>query len=223
MAHTEVARGVWALAEAMGLGREAEALASEYYEEYGEEAMGMLAEWLAEHGGTELLAEAEVGAEVCVAHWEAEEDAEMVAEAEARRDRLARGEATTPDILGARDWASLRTEAEGIVADRDSAHTVASRLAERVLGGSDYDEVAQSLADTYEEWGCEVGEAQRLANEHLGEALADEDTDIAEEEARVLWYEYCEEEATDEQIADVLALAREIGTQEAVWCVADAQ
>lgn len=104
------------------------------------------------------------------------------------------------------------------IAERDMAHGVASRLAELVMGGCDYDEMAQRLTDTYAEWlGISEDDEEydiisEVANEHMAEELAE-----------VFWYEYCEEEATEEQLADVLTLAREIGVREAVWCVADAQ
>ena len=113
------------------------------------------------------MARAMMGAEICVAHWEIVGDDELLAEAVARIGRLTDGTATEEDILGAYDWADLRGEAETVVSDRDAHHTVASRIAEMVVGGCDYDEMAQRLADTYEEWGCEVSEALRLANEHL--------------------------------------------------------
>ena len=107
---SSVAVGVWAVAEALGVAREAEALVAEWYEEYGEEAMGMLEAWVLEHGGAELLERATAGAEVCVAHWAGlaeagdEEGTELVGDARARVARLADGTATSVDILGALDW-----------------------------------------------------------------------------------------------------------------------
>lgn len=68
------------------------------------------------------------------------------------------------------------------IAQRDEAHTVASRLAEMVMGGCDYDEMAQRLTDTYAEWlgisedDCEAYDiANEIANEHLTAELADEE------------------------------------------------
>ena len=44
------------------------------------------------------------GARICEAHWEAEGDMELLADAQARTQRLLDGTATEEDILGALDW-----------------------------------------------------------------------------------------------------------------------
>lgn len=103
---------VWVVAEALGVSREAEALAQEALAQgYTEaEALEATEVWVLENGGAELLEKATEGAARCISHWEAEAEAEFVAEAEARRDRLAQGCYTEADLLGARDWAEAEEE-----------------------------------------------------------------------------------------------------------------
>ena len=44
------------------------------------------------------------GAQQCIAYWQAQGEAGMVAEAEARLSRVLAGMASEPDIEGALDW-----------------------------------------------------------------------------------------------------------------------
>lgn len=95
-------------------------------------------------------------------------------------------EQTTEDTTEATEIEATETEtemateeeakAETTIAQKDPSHTVASRMAELVAGGCDRDEIAERLAQTYEEWGCDEDEAHKLANEHLAEELGENRT-----------------------------------------------
>lgn len=84
-----------------------------------------------------------------------------------------------------------REQMTQIIADKDTGRTVANRMAEMVMGGCDYDEMAQRLTDTYAEWlGIseddyeEYDIANEIANEHL---TAEMGTDTDEAEEMVAW------------------------------------
>ena len=59
---------------------------------------------MAEIYSTEVLDRALEGARICEAHWQAEGDAELLADAQARTQRILAGTACEEDILGALDW-----------------------------------------------------------------------------------------------------------------------
>ena len=48
-----------------------------------------------------------VGAQICVAYWQEQDDEYMVADAQARLDRVVNGTANDVDIEGALDWLDM--------------------------------------------------------------------------------------------------------------------
>lgn len=48
-----------------------------------------------------------VGAQICVAYWQEQDDEYMVADARARLDRVINGTANDVDIEGALDWLDM--------------------------------------------------------------------------------------------------------------------
>lgn len=147
------AEGIWALADVLGLAREAEALLADILEERSEEeALAYVADWLAENGGAEVLERAEQGAQICREHWEAEADEELLADAEARLARVRNGQYTEPDIRGALDWLADRTEVATTEQARAYLQQYFGKEEWEVWMGANPNEQELCMAATIQQW-----------------------------------------------------------------------